>query len=158
MHCPYCNFSESKVNDSRLAAEGAMVRRRRQCLSCHERFTTFESAEIVMPRIIKKSGAVQPFDEQKLRRALTLPLQKRPVSLDEVETMISRIKKRLTSMGEREIDSAKLGELVMSELRRVDAVAYVRFASVYLDFSDLSAFEKSIDELRAVKNDHQDDK
>ena len=118
MHCPYCNASDTKVIDSRLAADGAQVRRRRSCNSCQERFTTFEVVEVVMPRIIKSSGKIEPYDNDKLRRSILLPLQKRPITIDEQEAMISRIEKRVRQMGEREVSSKVLGEIIMSELKR----------------------------------------
>ena len=145
MHCPYCNTTDTKVIDSRLAAEGAQVRRRRQCTECDERFTTFEVIEIVMPRIIKTSGKIEPFDTAKLRRSVALPLQKRPVSLDEIEALISRIEQRLRQTGEREVSSRTLGEIVMGELKAIDDVAYVRFASVYRDFQDIAAFKAELE-------------
>lgn len=148
MHCPYCNTQDTKVIDSRLAAEGSQVRRRRQCNHCQERFTTFEVVEVVMPRIIKSSGKIEPFDADKLRRSIMLPLQKRPITIDEQDAMISRIEKRLRQMGEREILSKVLGEIVMSELKEVDDVAYVRFASVYRDFQDIAAFQKELENIR----------
>ena len=150
MHCPYCNESDTKVIDSRLAAEGAQVRRRRQCNSCQERFTTFEVVEVVMPRIIKSSGKIEPYDNEKLRRSIQLPLQKRPITLDEQEAMISRIEKRLRQLGEREISSKALGEVVMSELKALDDVAYVRFASVYRDFQDIEAFHQELVNIRTT--------
>lgn len=151
MHCPYCNESDTKVIDSRLAAEGAQVRRRRQCNSCQERFTTFEVVEVVMPRIIKSSGKIEPYDNEKLRRSIQLPLQKRPITLDEQEAMISRIEKRLRQLGEREISSKALGEVVMSELKALDDVAYVRFASVYRDFQDIEAFHQELVNIRTTE-------
>ncbi|OOR88166.1 transcriptional regulator NrdR [Moraxella caviae] len=144
MHCPYCNAMDAKVIDSRLAAEGSQVRRRRQCVECGERFTTFEVVEVVMPRIIKVNGRIEPYDHAKLKRSIALPLQKRPVSLDEMEAMISRIEQKLRHTGEREISSKMLGEIVMSELKAVDDVAYVRFASVYRDFQDIAAFQAEL--------------
>ncbi|WP_230657047.1 transcriptional regulator NrdR [Psychrobacter sp. I-STPA10] len=152
MHCPYCNESDTKVIDSRLAAEGAQVRRRRQCNSCQERFTTFEVVEVVMPRIIKSSGKIEPYDNEKLRRSIQLPLQKRPITLDEQEAMLSRIEKRLRQLGEREISSKALGEVVMSELKALDDVAYVRFASVYRDFQDIEAFHQELVNIRTKDN------
>lgn len=152
MHCPFCNATETKVIDSRLAAEGAQVRRRRQCLECHERFTTFEIVEAATPRIIKKSGQVEPYDAQKLRRSVRLPLQKRPIHSDAIEAMISRIEKQLRQLGEREVTSQFLGELVMNELRQMDDVAYVRFASVYRDFQDIHAFEQMLSGLNWQDN------
>lgn len=148
MHCPFCNATDTKVIDSRLAAEGMQVRRRRQCIECAERFTTFEIVEVVMPRIIKSSGKIEPYDVAKLKRSISLPLQKRPVSLDAVEAMISRIEKSLRFTGEREISSKKLGEIVMNELKMLDDVAYVRFASVYRDFQDIDAFAKELANIR----------
>lgn len=145
MYCPYCNAVDTKVIDSRLAAHGAQVRRRRQCVSCGERFTTFEVVEVVMPRIIKSNGRSEPYDDKKLRRSLSLPLQKRPVSLDDMEAMISRIEQNLRHLGEREVSSKTLGEIVMAELKAVDAVAYVRFASVYRDFQDINAFRVELE-------------
>lgn len=150
MHCPYCIATDTKVIDSRLAAEGAQVRRRRQCTECGERFTTFEVVEVVMPRIIKSSGKIEPFDSGKLRRSIALPLQKRPVSLDDIEAMIGRIEKQLRQMGERELSSKLLGEIVMAELKALDDVAYVRFASVYRDFQDIDAFAQELASIRPV--------
>ena len=148
MQCPYCNADDTKVSDSRLAAEGAQVRRRRQCNQCQERFTTFEVVEVVMPRIIKSNNRIEPYDSQKLRRSIQLPLQKRPVTLDEQEAMISRIEKRIRQLGERGISSKALGEVVMSELKELDDVAYVRFASVYRDFQDIEAFRQELQNIR----------
>ncbi len=148
MHCPYCNATETKVIDSRLSAEGAQVRRRRLCGQCEERFTTFEVVEVVMPRIIKKSNKIEPYDIEKLKRSIKLPLQKRPISSDQIDALISRIEKRLRQMGEREISSDKLGEIVMCELKELDDVAYVRFASVYRDFQDIDAFQKELASIR----------
>ena len=147
MHCPYCNAEDTKVIDSRLAAEGAQVRRRRQCTLCQERFTTFEVIEAVMPRIIKSNGRIEPYDHQKLRRSIQLPLQKRPIAIDTIDALISRIEKRLRQLGEREINSHVLGEIVMTELKQIDDVAYVRFASVYRDFQDIDAFQQVLSTL-----------
>lgn len=144
MHCPFCNDEDTRVIDSRLAAEGAQVRRRRQCGACGERFTTFEVYEVVMPRIIKSSGRIEPYDQGKLRRSISLPLQKRPVSSDEVEAAISRIEQSLRKTGEREVSSKVLGEIVMGELKALDDVAYVRFASVYRDFQDIAQFQAEL--------------
>ncbi|MEQ8484467.1 MAG: transcriptional regulator NrdR [Pseudomonadales bacterium] len=147
MHCPFCGADDTKVIDSRLVAEGDAVRRRRQCQVCEERFTTFETAELVMPRVVKRDGTREPFDEGKLRRGLTRALEKRPVSIEEIESAINRIMHNLRSTGERELPSLTVGEEVMNELRRIDGVAYVRFASVYRDFQDVSEFEKEIKSL-----------
>ena len=148
MHCPFCSHQDTKVIDSRLVAEGDQVRRRRECLTCKERFTTFETAELVMPRVIKSDGAREPFDEAKLRAGLLRALEKRPVDIEEVETSISRILHELRSTGEREVPSRLVGETVMKELKRVDVVAYVRFASVYRDFQDVSEFQDEISKLK----------
>ncbi len=147
MHCPFCNAVDTKVIDSRLVADGSQVRRRRECLTCNERYTTYESAELVMPRIIKHNGEREPFDEEKLHSGLIKALEKRPVSIEKVDEAISRIKNKLRSTGEREIQSRTVGEEVMHELRDLDEVAYVRFASVYKSFKSLDEFTREIDEL-----------
>ncbi len=147
MHCPYCNAPDSKVIDSRLAAEGRQIRRRRECVVCGERFTTFESFDVVMPRVIKSNGRYEPFDEAKLRRSLQHALQKRPVSLDQLDTVLSEISEKLRRLGEREIPSRRIGEAVMDALYVLDHVAYVRFASVYRDFQDVEAFKRTIDQM-----------
>ncbi|OOS20900.1 transcriptional regulator NrdR [Moraxella pluranimalium] len=151
MHCPFCNDEDTKVVDSRLAAQGAQVRRRRQCTSCGERFVTFEIYEVVMPRIIKSSGRIEPYDQAKLRRSIALPLQKRPISADAVEASISRIEQALRKTGEREVSSKQLGEIVMGELKALDDVAYVRFASVYRDFQDIGQFQAELDKINLPK-------
>jgi transcriptional repressor NrdR len=147
MHCPFCNAVDTKVIVSRLVAEGNQVRRRRECLTCNERFTTYESAELVMPRIIKHNGDREPFDEEKLHSGLIKALEKRPVSIEKVDEAISRIKNKLRATGEREVQSRAVGEEVMRELRDLDEVAYVRFASVYKSFKSLDEFTREIDEL-----------
>ncbi len=147
MHCPFCAALDTKVIDSRLAAEGNQVRRRRECISCGERFTTFETAELVMPRVIKSDGSRQPFDEIKLRRGMTHALQKRPVSLEQTDACVNRVMARLRAMGEREVPARLIGEQVMGELRQLDQVAYVRFASVYRNFRDLAEFRDVLDHL-----------
>lgn len=152
MHCPFCNAQDTKVIDSRLAAEGAQIRRRRQCVDCNERFTTFEIIEAVIPRIIKSNGRIEPYDHQKLRRSIQLPLQKRPIDSDSIDAMISRIEKNLRQLGEREVASTVLGELVMSELKCLDDIAYVRFASVYRDFQDIEAFQQALASLSDTAN------
>lgn len=153
MHCPFCKAQDTKVIDSRLVAEGEQVRRRRECNQCGERFTTYESAELVMPRIVKQNGNREPFDEAKLRAGLQRALEKRPVSVEEVEAAVARIKQALRASGERELPSRRLGEEVMNELRELDQVAYVRFASVYRSFQDLSEFRSEIDRLESKRND-----
>jgi len=154
MHCPFCGADDTKVIDSRLVADGDQVRRRRECLSCSERFTTFETAELVMPRVVKRDGTREPFNEDKLRSGLTRALEKRPVSTEQIEAAISHVMHRLRSSGERELPSRAVGEEVMRELRTMDAVAYVRFASVYRDFQDVSEFQ---DEIRRLKSRRDDD-
>lgn len=148
MHCPFCSHEETKVIDSRLAGEGRQVRRRRQCLDCQERFTTFESAELVMPHIIKSDSRREPFDEEKLRDSMHRALQKRPVSADDVDQSVGRLLHRLRTMGERELPSRLIGDLVMEELRKLDDVAYVRFASVYRSFQDITEFQEEIRRLK----------
>jgi len=150
MHCPFCSHEETKVIDSRLAADGRQIRRRRQCLDCSERFTTFESAELVMPRLIKNDNSRQPFDESKLRSSMTRALEKRPVPSDELEEAVERLIHRLRTMGEREVPSRLVGDLVMEELRALDEVAYVRFASVYRRFQDVTEFEEEIKRLQRI--------
>ena len=147
MHCPFCSEIDTRVIDSRLVSEGNHVRRRRECTTCEERFTTYESAELVMPRIIKQDGIREPFNEDKLLAGLSKALEKRPVSIEKVEEAVSRIKANLRSTGEREIHSQKVGERVMKELRDLDEVAFVRFASVYRSFKDLNEFREEIDKL-----------
>ncbi len=147
MHCPFCSHEETKVIDSRLAGEGRQVRRRRQCLDCNERFTTFETAELVMPRLIKSDSTRQPFDEEKLRNSMVRALEKRPVPSEQLEQAIGRLVHKLRTLGEREVPSRMVGELVMEELRELDEVAYVRFASVYRSFQDISEFRAELDRL-----------
>jgi transcriptional repressor NrdR len=150
MHCPFCSHEETKVIDSRLAGEGHQIRRRRECLQCGERFTTFETAELVMPRLVKRDESREPFDEAKLRSGMVRSLEKRPVSMEAVEAAIARIIHRLQTMGEREIPSRLVGGMVMEELRNLDEVAYVRFASVYRSFEDVTAFQDEIRRLREM--------
>lgn len=149
MHCPFCQADDTKVIDSRLVAEGDQVRRRRECVSCSERFTTYEVAELVMPRIIKQSGHREPFNEDKLRAGIWRALEKRPVSVEAVEAVITQIKHALRATGERELDSRALGEQVMNHLRDLDEVAYVRFASVYRSFQDIAEFRDEIERLQS---------
>src|SRR5579872_1541977 len=147
MYCPFCGHIETKVIDSRLAGEGRQIRRRRECLSCSERFTTFETAELLMPVVVKSNRTREPFDEAKLRSGMVKALEKRPVSREALEEAVSRICHKLRSLGEREVQSRAVGELVMEELRHLDEVAYVRFASVYRSFQDLDAFRDEIERL-----------
>jgi len=156
MHCPFCNESETKVIDSRLANEGELVRRRRECQICGERFTTFESAELVMPRIVKSDGARVPFDEEKLRAGIMRALEKRPVETEQIEAAIHQVMRRLRATGDREVEAQRLGGWVMDELRELDQVAYVRFASVYRSFEDIQEFSKEIERLgKAPSQDDQ---
>ena len=152
MYCPFCGAHETKVVDSRLVAEGQQVRRRRECINCHERYTTYETAELLMPRVIKADGSRQPFDEDKLRAGIQRALEKRPVGVEEIEACISRIKQRLRATGERELPSRIFGEEVMRELRKLDEVAYVRFASVYRSFQDINEFKEEIERLSELKD------
>jgi transcriptional repressor NrdR len=149
MHCPFCSADDTKVIDSRLVSEGLQVRRRRECLTCRERFTTYEAAELVMPRIIKQDGSREPFDEEKLRAGFLRALEKRPVSVESIEAVINQIKQSLRATGEREVQSRVLGELVMDHLKELDQVAYVRFASVYRSFQDIAEFRDAIELLEA---------
>lgn len=147
MRCPFCQAQDTRVIDSRLGRDGDQVRRRRECASCGERFTTFETAELVLPRMVKQDGTREPFDERKLRTGMLRALEKRPVDTDRVEAALHRIIQRLRSQGEREVPTRQLGEWVMEELRELDQVAYVRFASVYRSFEDVSAFREVIEGL-----------
>lgn len=148
MRCPFCSEPDTKVIDSRLANEGDSVRRRRECLTCGERFTTFETAELVMPRIVKQDGTREPFNEEKLRGGILRALEKRPVETDDIDEALNRIMHRLRATGDREVPSRVLGEWVMDELRDLDEVAYVRFASVYRSFQDVNAFREEIERLQ----------
>lgn len=147
MYCPFCSVDDTKVIDSRLVTDGAQVRRRRECNACGERFTTFETAELVMPRVVKSDGKREPFDEAKLRAGLMRALEKRPVSMEDLEAAVTRISHRLRATGERELPARDIGELVMEELRQLDTVAYVRFASVYRSFQDISDFRAEVERL-----------
>ena len=157
MYCPFCADSETKVIDSRLVGEGNQVRRRRECQQCGERFTTFETAELVLPRVIKNNGSRQPFDEDKLRSGLLRALEKRPVDLEQIEATMDRIKHRLRATGEREGPTRTVGEMVMDELRQLDDVAYVRFASVYRSFQDVNEFRKEIEAMDKARADRDDE-
>jgi len=148
MRCPFCAAQDTRVLDSRLISEGDQVRRRRECNACKERFTTFEMVELTMPRIIKRDGNREPFEEHKLRSGMLKALEKRPVSSDAIEASINRIKKELMETGDREIPVQQLGEKVMKELSSLDHVAFVRFASVYRSFQDVSEFTDMIQNLQ----------
>lgn len=147
MNCPFCHKEETKVIDSRLVDEGSQVRRRRQCLVCEERFTTFETIEWVLPRVIKRDGRRCAFDQEKLRISLLKALEKRPLATEGIEQAFKRIIQRIRASGERELPSSYIGSLVMEELKSLDAVAYVRFASVYRSFEDIGAFQLEINRL-----------
>ena len=147
MHCPFCNSEETKVIDSRLVSEGFQVRRRRVCASCGERFTTFETAEVIMPRVVKRDGARESFSEEKLRNGILRALEKRPVSTDIMEETVRNITRTLRAGGEKEITADRIGQQVMAALRKIDEVAYIRFASVYRRFRDLHEFREEIDRL-----------
>jgi transcriptional repressor NrdR len=147
MRCPFCGAQDTRVIDSRLAGEGDQIRRRRECLSCHERFTTFETAELSLPRVVKRDGRREPFKEDKLRTGMQHAWETRPVETDRVEAAINRIKRRALTIGEREVNARQIGEWVMRELRELDQVAYVRFASVYRSFEDVQAFRDLIERL-----------
>ena len=144
MHCPYCGNQETKVVDSRLAGDGYQIRRRRECIQCKDRFTTFESAEFVLPKLVKRDQSREPFNESKLRNGILIATEKRPLSIELIEELISRVVRKVQKMGEREIQSRMLGEIVMEELKQVDEVAFVRYASVYRRFQDIEEFEKEI--------------
>lgn len=151
MYCPFCGHVETKVNDSRLAGEGRQIRRRRECLKCGERFTTFETAELVMPVVVKSDAVREVYDESKLRVGMDKALEKRPVSREAVDEAVSRITHKVRIIGDREVPSRVIGEFVMEELRQLDEVAYVRFASVYRHFQDVEAFHDEIQRLRAQR-------
>lgn len=145
--CPFCHSEDTQVLDTRASEEGDSIRRRRRCNACDKRFTTYERVELAMPVIVKKNGSRTEFEPAKLRASLMLALRKRPVSADAVDAAIQRIEEKLRSSGEREIMSGQIGELVMRELRRLDKIAYIRFASVYRSFEDVSEFRDAIDEI-----------
>ena len=147
MLCPFCAAAETKVIDSRLVSEGNQIRRRRECLGCSERFTSYEVAELLMPRILKSNNVPEPFNEAKLRAGIQKALEKRPVSVESIDAAVNQIKHELQAMGEREVKAIVLGELVMDQLKGLDQVAYVRFASVYRSFQDLDEFRQEIDKL-----------
>lgn len=147
MHCPFCHHEDTRVVDSRLTDDGAQVRRRRACEHCGERFTTFETVEFKLPAIVKQDGRRESFDERKLRSSLERALHKRPAGSDTIDSAIDAIKRKLRAVGDREVISRKLGDWVMAELRRIDQVAYVRFASVYRRFEDVQAFREEVEQL-----------
>lgn len=150
MHCPFCTHPDTRVIDSRLLGEGDQIRRRRECMECKARFTTYETAELTLPRVVKSDDRRETFNEDKLRRGILKALEKRPVAMERVEAAINHIKRRMLEGGEREIDSRRIGEYVMDALRGLDQVAYVRFASVYRSFEDVKAF---LEEIERLEND-----
>ena len=147
MRCPFCSHQETQVAETRESDEGDVVRRRRRCLACDKRFTTYERTEIALPAVVKKDGTRVDFDPAKLRASMALALRKRPVSVEQVDAAIERIQEKLLTSGARELPSARLGELVMRELKRIDKVAYVRFASVYRSFEDVDEFRQLIRDI-----------
>ncbi len=150
MFCPFCNAQDTKVIDSRLVSEGSQVRRRRLCNECNERFTTFELAELIMPRLIKSDGSREPFNEEKLLVGINIALEKRPVSIEAVENAVNKLKSTLRATGEREVPTKMVGELVMDLLKGLDKIAYIRFASVYRAFEDVKEFGEEIAKLDKV--------
>ena len=151
MRCPFCKRDDSKVLDSRESAEGTVTRRRRECLGCHKRFTTYERVEELMPLVVKKDGRREPYDREKLISGLQKAVEKRPVSMDQLEALVAEVEARVLERGEKEVPSSLLGEEVMRRLRTLDQVAYVRFASVYRSFRDIEEF---MDELKGLLDDH----
>ncbi|AET90008.1 MULTISPECIES: transcriptional regulator NrdR [Caballeronia] len=148
MRCPFCRHEDTQVVDSRVSEDGAAIRRRRRCPACDKRFTTYERVELALPSVVKKDGSRTEFDRRKIVASMKLALRKRPVAADAIDAAASRIEYQLLGSGEREVQSERLGELVMNELRQLDTIAYVRFASVYKRFEDVSEFEDVIDEFR----------
>lgn len=148
MHCPFCYAEDTKVVDSRLVAQGEQVRRRRECLACQQRFTTFETVELMLPLIIKRDGRRENFNLEKLRSGMQQALQKRPVSIDKLDEAQTNVLQKMRRFGDREIESRLIGEWVMQELYNIDHVAYVRFASVYKRFKDISEFRMALDQMK----------
>jgi transcriptional repressor NrdR len=148
MKCPYCSEANTQVVDTRENEEGDTVRRRRRCLACDKRFTTYERVELKMPQIVKKNGSRADYDRAKLEASMMLALRKRPVTTASVEAALGRIEDRLLSIGEGEVPTEKIGELVMRELKRIDKIAYIRFASVYRNFADVEEFSEAIREVK----------
>lgn len=147
MKCPFCQHEETQVLDTRVSEEGDSIRRRRRCVSCDKRFTTYERIELAMPVVVKKNGSRTEFDPAKLQGSLQLALRKRPVSAESVDAAVHRIEQKLLSSGAREVESGHIGELVMRELKRLDKIGYIRFASVYKNFEDLAEFQDAIAEV-----------
>lgn len=152
MQCPFCQEIDTKVIDSRVVgSDGQQIRRRRECITCAERFTTYETIELSLPRLLKKDGSFVQFKEEKLRAGILRALEKRPIKIEDVDKLITRIMYRLRATGEREVPTQLVGEWVMQELKVLDAVAYVRFASVYRRFEDVEAFHTEIERLKATE-------
>lgn len=151
MHCPFCSKPETRVIDSRLSNDGENVRRRRECMSCGDRFTTYEHAELNMPRIIKSDGSRVPYNDDKMRAGVMRALEKRPVSTEQIEESLTRVKHKILSTAEKEVNSSRVGNWIMEELLALDHVAYIRFSSVYLDFEDMDAFSEAIERLNKKK-------
>ncbi len=153
MRCPFCRHEDTQVVDSRVSEDGAAIRRRRRCPACDKRFTTYERVELTLPAVVKKDGSRSEFDRRKIAASMQLALRKRPVSAEAIDAAVARIEYQLLGSGEREVRSERLGELVMNELLQLDKIAYVRFASVYRRFEDVSDFEDVIEEFRRPKAD-----
>ena len=151
MKCPFCSHAETQVIETRVAEDGVFVRRRRQCSACEKRFTTYERPEVNFPAIVKKDGRRVEYTREKLLGSFKLALRKRPVSTEQIDNAIERIEERLLNLGQREIVSSRLGELVMRELKKLDKIAYIRFASVYRSFEDIDDFRALVDEVRPPK-------
>jgi transcriptional repressor NrdR len=150
VHCPFCKAEDTRVVDSRVAEDGALVRRRRECEKCDARFTTFEKAQLTMPQIVKRDGTPEPYEEEKLRKGFERALYKRPVGPEQIDHLIEVIERKLRTSGERQVNSRTVGEWVMEELREVDGIAYVRFASIYHKFEDVSEFLEEVDRLKTM--------
>jgi len=148
MKCPFCGNGETQVVETRVAEDGDFIRRRRQCLACERRFTTYERPDVTLPAVVKKDGRRIDYDRTKLHASMKLALRKRPVSTEQIDSAVERIEEKLLSLAVREIPSARIGELVMRELKKLDKVAYVRFASVYRSFEDVDEFKTVVDEVR----------
>jgi transcriptional repressor NrdR len=148
MKCPFCSNADTQVVETRVAEDGDFIRRRRQCASCEKRFTTYEKPDVTFPAVVKKDGRRIDFDHAKLQGSFNLALRKRPVSTEQIDSAVERIEEKLLNLGVREIPSARIGELVMRELKKLDKVAYVRFASVYRSFEDIDEFKTLVDEVR----------
>jgi transcriptional repressor NrdR len=148
MKCPFCSNDETQVVETRVSEDGDFIRRRRQCMACEKRFTTYERPDVTFPAVVKKDGRRIDYERAKLQASMNLALRKRPVSTEQIDSAVERIEERLLSLGVREIPSARIGELVMRELKKLDKVAYVRFASVYRSFEDIDEFKTLVDEVR----------